>query len=295
MTDTVNEAIKAFEQANPDRDLLVISNTISRQLHSKLTAVLRTDKKHEKCTIFLTTFGGDPHGGYRVARCIRHSYKHVRLVIPSYCKSAGTLIAIAANELAIGDLGELGPLDIQVSKPSELNERGSGLDIIQALQMVMAHSQDAFRQMMLDLRHNARLSTRLAGEFASKISVGVAEPLYSQIDPNRLGEMQRAMRITHEYGERLGAYTGSLKDGALNRLVAGYPSHSFVIDRKEAKELFNSVDQPSTEEYEISNVLWDHLVTETEFGPMILKSKVEPQGDENGQGNQGPQPNPAGG
>lgn len=287
---TLNEAIKELHSAQPGRDFIVISAEVSRELHSKLTEQLREKGRHDKCTVFLTTFGGDPHGGYRVARCLRHHYKHVRLVIPSFCKSAGTLIAISADQLAIGDLGELGPLDIQVSKPSEIQERSSGLDIIQALEIVMQHAQSAFRQAMLDIRLGARLSTKLAGEFASNIAVGIAGPLYAQIDPNRLGEMQRAMKITHEYGMRLNIYASNLKSGALNKLVAGYPSHSFVIDRKEAKDLFNSVGPMTKEENNISQTLWSDLSTETDFGPLVLHVPDTHQGESNGQGNQGKAP-----
>ena len=51
------------------------------------------------------------------------------------------------------------------------------------------------------------------------------------------------MRIASEYGERLGKE--NLVEGGLNRLVAAYPTHGFVIDRTEAKEIFKSVQKPS--------------------------------------------------
>lgn len=266
----IQDAIDAAGAQHPGRDFIFISRTVERTLHRDVTAALGKEPTQENCTVFLTSFGGDPHAAYRIARCLRHHYKHLRIVIPSYCKSAGTLIVIAANEVAIGDLGELGPLDVQVSKPSEIFERGSGLDIMQALQVVLQHAHEAFGRTMMEIR-TAGLSTKLAGELATKIAAGVAEPLYSQIDPNRLGEMQRAMRIAHEYGERLNKYSGNLKPNALNRLVAEYPSHSFVIDRKEAKELFRNVGAPSVEECELSRILWDQFGEESGFGPLVAK------------------------
>ena len=54
------------------------------------------------------------------------------------------------------------------------------------------------------------------------------------------------MMIAHDYGERLS--TDNVKPEALNQLVAGYPSHSFVIDRKEAETLFRRVRRPTDEE-----------------------------------------------
>lgn len=175
----------------------------------------------------------------------------------SFCKSAGTLIAIGANELAIGDLGELGPLDVQVSKPTEILERGSGLDYTQALSVALEHALAAFGQSLLQMRGgHLRLSTKLAGELACRLACGVVEPLYAQIDPNRIGEMQRAIQIAHDYGRRLDGHGSNLLEGALDRLVAGYPSHGFVIDRKEARQLFRKVDALTTAEQAACQALW---------------------------------------
>jgi hypothetical protein len=276
----LQEAIARLVASTPDRDILLISEGISRKLHHDLSLVIAKDQQHKKCTLFLTTRGGDPDGGYRIARCLQHHYDHIRLVIPSLCKSAGTLVAIGANEIIIGDLGELGPLDIQVRKASELEERSSGLDIIQALEAAQTHARQAFHTTLVEIRKGGRLSTKLAGEFAANVAIGVAAPLYNQIDPNRLGEMQRAMRIAHEYGERLNRSSRALRNGALDNLIAGYPSHSFVIDRKEASELFSSVQHPSAEEKEFCRILWNVLGEQSGYGPTFIRDEPNTQGEQ---------------
>ncbi|WP_157652443.1 SDH family Clp fold serine proteinase [Burkholderia ubonensis] len=277
MGPTLEVAVAELRAECPDRDFIVVSRGIERQLHTDLTNLLK-DKTRPKVTVFLTTYGGDPHGGFRFARCLRHNYEHVRLVVPSFCKSAGTLIAIAANELAIGDFGELGPLDVQVIKPSELAERGSGLEVMEALNISAAHAQQVFSQNLVDLRQTWRLSTKLAGEFAGILAAAAVQPLYAQIDPARLGEMQRAMRIALEYGDRLSSASHSLRTGALEQLVSGYPSHSFVIDRKEARQLFNSVHAPTEAETKICSILWSQLSEQRQLGPMFLP-EIQPEGE----------------
>ncbi len=274
-------AIDALYAEKPDHDFIVISHPIERALHQKLTAVLDKNRQlggaRKKCTIFLTTYGGDAHAGFRVARCLRHHYSGVRLVVTSYCKSAGTLVAIGANELAIGDVGELGPLDVQVSKPTEILERGSGLDYTQALMVALDHAQTAFSQSLLQMRGRLRLSTKMAGELASRLACGVVEPLYAQIDPNRIGEMQRAIQIAHEYGRRLDGHGSNLKEGALDTLVAGYPSHSFVIDRKEARQLFHLVDSLTSAEQGACNKLWFLMRDQIEFCDLLHPSSKQPE------------------
>lgn len=255
---TGNSAIDGLRAAHPERDFVVINSLVDRDLHYKLSRLLSAKRQHDSCTVFLTTPGGDPNGGYRAARCLRHHYKHVRLAVPSICKSAGTLIAIAADELAIGDLGELGPLDIQVRKSSELAESSSGLDIMQALQAVTTHAQDAFHRLMFGTR-GFGLSTKLCAEFAATVAAGIATPLISQIDPIRLGEMQRANSVALEYGQRLNRHSENLTDGALERLISDYPAHGFVIDRKEAAELFHRVYHLNDAEKAFCDAAWNFV------------------------------------
>lgn len=283
---TFDEGIAALRAEDPDRDYVVISAPITRQLHIQLSMALATFKKHDALTIFLTTLGGDPDGAYRIGRCLRHHYKTVRIAIPSWCKSAGTLIAIAADELAVGDFGELGPLDIQVYKGSELQERSSGLDITEALGAVTSHTRETFHEMLKETR-NLGLSTKLSAEFAAQVSTAVAAPLFTQIDPIRLGELQRLTRIAGEYGKRLDAYKKNLKDGALDRLILEYPSHSFVIDRKEAKELFHRVSPMTIAEDTFSNAIWHITSTQVDLPPQFVDINST---EEDGEGTENEQP-----
>lgn len=167
-----DEAVAALRVENPARDLVFISHSIDRALHRILSFRLNTYKRNDACTVFLTTYGGDPHAGFRVARCLQHHYSHVRLVVPSYCKSAGTLIAIAAQQLAIGDMGELGPLDLQFTKPSEVLERESGLDYMQGLNVALTHAMQAFTAFLEVKRGGMRLPTNQAGKLASEVACG---------------------------------------------------------------------------------------------------------------------------
>ena len=281
-----DEVVQALKESRPDHDFLVISSPISRDLHYKLSSLLAKKKKKNSCTVFLTTYGGDPDGGYRIARCLRHHYpEFLRVAVASWCKSAGTLVAIVANELAIGDFGELGPLDIQVHKGSELQERSSGLDIIQALAAITSHTKMTFHEMLRETR-GMGLSTKLSAEFAAHVSSAVAAPLFSQIDPMRLGEMQRATRIAFEYGQRLNRYSENLKPEALDLLINAYPSHSFVIDRKEAKELFNNVSTLTTEEQHFVDLLWPMIRFQAEVADIVPDEQAEDQpepGEQNEQ------------
>ncbi|WP_250910091.1 SDH family Clp fold serine proteinase [Escherichia coli] len=90
---------------------LVITTSPKRLKKEKLTMV------YKKMFFFcVATYGGDPSAGYRIGRALQHNYEHITVLVVGPCKSAGTLMAVAAHKLVIGDMGELGPLDIQLKK-----------------------------------------------------------------------------------------------------------------------------------------------------------------------------------
>lgn len=253
----MHRLVKRFEQF--DEDLILYIGDISRQGYEQITHVCQTQKLSESAYVILITSGGDPHAGFRIARCIRHHYRSFKLLVPDICKSAGTLIAIGADELIIADRGELGPLDIQMTKPDELMERSSGMDIQQGLELLRKQTYTAFEEFMYSTHTRTRVSTKMAAEISAKLAGSVFQPIFSQVDPVRLGEIFRANAVGFEYGNRLNADSQNLKANALVNLITGYPAHSFVIDRKEAGTLFERVRAPDERERTLLHSLYTML------------------------------------
>ncbi len=82
-------------------------------------------------------------------------------------------------------------------------------------------------------------------------------PLYSQVDPLHIGEAGRAMLIALDYGSQLLENGQNITPGNLHKIISEYPSHSYVIDRKEADKLFHSVAEPSHEERILAECMGD--------------------------------------
>jgi Serine dehydrogenase proteinase len=215
-----------------------------RLLHEAASSVGRAPR----VVIWITTTGGDANAAYRMASCLQRNYKRVVGYVSTMCKSAGTLMAIGAHDLIIDDDAELGPLDIQVQKRDELWEYGSGLDSLEALEVLKTHSLSSFRDHVLEMRQNG-IPTKIASEVAKALTLGILAPIAGHLDPVSLGETNRRMRIAEEYSKRLDKHADNIKSyDALGELLTGYPSHGFVINREEAKTLFTRVREPSSEE-----------------------------------------------
>lgn len=214
-------------------------------------------RRRPRALLILSTYGGDPHSAYRIARCFQDHYQRFAVLVAGFCKSAGTLLLIGAHELVLLEQAELGPLDVQLRKTDEFGELSSGLTPMQALTVLQTRALNAFRETFLQLRLQLTLPTKTAAEMASTFATGLYQPIFAQVDPMRLGEMDRATRIAVEYGNRLDKRVSNLKDGALARLVAGYPAHEFIIDRDEAKEIFKNVREPTVAERDLINHIRD--------------------------------------
>jgi hypothetical protein len=252
--------------AAADCDLFVFSGGIygypysaERYADQFVDLILDKPDRRKKASLFLTTYGGDPDAAYRIARCLQNHYEGFRLLVAGPCKSAGTLIALGAEELAIAPTGELGPLDVQMAKPDEIAVSGSGLEIFSALHILTSHAFDKFEQYMLELtdKSGGVISTRTASDIAVKLITGMLHPVAAHIEPTRLGEAQRAMDIAKAYGKRLG--TANLKPGCMDTLILTYPCHSFVVDLQEARKLFVRVDEFTAAEKSVMEVLGKYV------------------------------------
>jgi hypothetical protein len=246
-------------------DILLYIGPIERPYDDRFVTRVKNRKILNNVILLLTTYGGDPHAAYRMARCLQEHYETTsgadgigppseqkvkgkfRLFVDSRCKSAGTILAAGANTLMLSDYGELGPIDVQIRKSDEVGERSSVLTPKHAMESLQTLALHHFEHAFKGLRFSEELSftTKLAAEVAQGLAVGLFEPIYAQIDPMRVGEYDRAMRIASEYGSRLGK--ANLKEGALEKLVTGYPAHGFVIDKKEARDIFKDVEEPTAD------------------------------------------------
>ena len=253
-----------------DTDIIAYIGDISRPYDDHLIRECRTRELRRNVLLILATFGGDAHAAYRIARCLQRFYQTTggrtnqptnnkfSVFLPSVCKSAGTILTLGADAVIMSDMAEMGPIDVQLRKPDEVGERTSGLTPIQALESLERQSKALFREHFEQLRFDQDLafSTKMAADIATSLTVGLMSPMYGQIDSMRLAEIERSLRISEDYGERLAV--SNLKPRALQRLLGEYPSHGFVIDREEAKDLFKSVAAPDDSLKKIERLI--HLV-----------------------------------
>jgi len=175
------------------------------------SALRRLNTEHPaNVLLILLSGGGSIEPAFQISKLCKSSAKERFVVsVPRRAKSAATLLALGADEIHMGPLGELGPIDPQL--------RGlPALGVVQALKTI------------------ASLSESHPGS-----SEMFARYLRMALTVEQIGYCERIAESAVQYAERLLStkpHLASRAAAAAQELVYEYKHHGFVIDRDEARE-----------------------------------------------------------
>ncbi|HAU0086793.1 TPA: hypothetical protein JBE65_01155, partial [Legionella pneumophila] len=179
--------------------------------------------------------GGQIEPAYFISTiCKEKSNNKFIVSIPSRAKSAATLIALGADEIHMGSLSELGPIDPQFKGLPALS-LSSALECICELCKKYPEASNMFAEYL-----SKTLTLEQLGYF-ERIS-GSAEHYAIRLLENKIDTLtNNPGKISH-------------------RLVYEYKDHAFVIDKDEAKEIFGpGVVKIDSEEYLIASEIYYFL------------------------------------
>lgn len=265
--------------AEYDADIYFYSGEIDNEGFGGLVQRVAKGAEHENCLLIMVTTGGLANSAYQIARLLQKTYTKFILFTPSYCKSAGTMVALGAHQLIMHDVSELGPLDVQLLNKDELAGRRSGLVVRSAFESLAETSFDLFEMFMTRIIGQSRgnISFKTASEISGQVSASLMAEVYSQINPDAIGNDHRDLKVALEYGNRLAEKSKNPADDTVYKLVHNYPSHDFIIDDEEAKTLFENVTAPTPCLYKLLNQIG--LVALQEASPTIVRRLRRPPAD----------------
>jgi hypothetical protein len=196
----------------------------------------------ESIHVILDTLGGSLDIAFKTVLALSRFAKRIEVFVPRRAKSAGTLIAIGANELYLSPFGELGPLDTQVRDPRNPAIRVSALDCYQSLDHVRAFGLDTLRVTFRALADETEILIPLTElvNTSANFTIASTGPILTQVNVFEYGTWARALRIGEMYAQTLLSRVGYDRNASAeiaNRLVYGYPHHPFPIDINEAKQI----------------------------------------------------------
>jgi hypothetical protein len=116
--------LKRISQLRGGRDILVIASDMTKNIPNVSNALDFSDilpvqdqlsvLKGKALDVIIETPGGLAEVAEDIVRQIRARYERVGMVIPGWAKSAGTILAMAGDEILMGNGSALGPIDPQI-------------------------------------------------------------------------------------------------------------------------------------------------------------------------------------
>lgn len=241
------ESIVCGHRIAADYDIIILhddSRMVKEDADRIYTSVAALKDK-KPILLVLYSSGGSIGSAYLIGKlCREHAKDRFIVGVPRQAKSAATLICCAADEIHMGSLSELGPIDPQIDGLPALGLKSS-----------VEHLADLVRQ------HPA------AAEMFAKY-------LHLSLKPVHLGYYERVAVSAMQYAERLlNLHKGNLPGPAAKMardLVYTYKDHGFVIDKGEAEKIFGAaILKSNTPEYELANSIYQVLSSVTQFATMF--------------------------
>jgi len=193
----------------------------------------------EKKPILLTLYsgGGSAGAAYLIGKlCREHSSRKFVVAVPRRAKSAATLLSCAADEIHMGALSELGPIDPQIDDMPALGLKNSVEHIAELVKAYPASSE---------------MFARYLAQSLNLINLGYYERVAESA-------MHYADRLLQPHQDNLNKSPSEIA----KLLVYGYKDHGFVIDKGEALSIFgDKTVKCASAEYDLANVIYEELKT----------------------------------
>lgn len=122
------QAIKAIETAHGSRVITMIHRQEQRSIFGysvarhidledaqTIIAAIKETPRDKPIDLVLHTPGGLVLAAMQIARAVEAHPAKVTVFVPVYAMSGGTLIALAADEIVLGEFSVLGPIDPQIA------------------------------------------------------------------------------------------------------------------------------------------------------------------------------------
>ncbi|MCL6446648.1 MAG: hypothetical protein K6U04_00620 [Armatimonadetes bacterium] len=202
--------------------------------------------RRKRIDLFLYTRGGDILTPWRLVHLIREYADEFNVLVPFRAYSAGTLVCLGADEIVMGKMGELGPID-----PSVVNAFNPQ-DPANPVARIPVNIEDVYSYLTL--------AREVAG-LTSEAELGkVFALLVERIHPLALGNVHRNYLLIRSLAARL---LGLRKNHdvraevqrVVDHLTEKLYAHNHMISRREAaEEIGLPVAYPSRE---LEKFIWD--------------------------------------
>ena len=207
--------------------------------------------------VLLHSSGGDALAAWKLISVLRERFKRVHVLVPFMAFSAATIFALGADEIVLHPHASLGPIDPQIAiQLPDGKQRNFAFEDVGAFLRFLRDEVGITEQVHV---------------------AGIADKLFSVVDPINVGAAKRASELSTDVGERLlRMHMTSAEDKSHARAIAenlnkSFFAHGDAVSRARAKELDLKVAKSNIE---LETAMWKAFLGIEAF--MDLREPFEP-------------------
>ena len=228
-----------------------LSTQVQPFVHEHLEAIGET----KTIDLFLYTRGGMTNSVLPLVNLLRNYCKKLNVLVPFVAHSAGTLICLGANNVVMGKMGELSPIDPTTANqfnpriiPGDINSPQVGISV-----------EDVFS--FFELSNDDKIGKK----FGETMTVSAFNSLTSSINPLALGNVYRIYQQIRLISKKLlKMHIKKIDDKKLDLIVEAFVkkffSHDYSIGYEETASILgkNIVKKTNSQEEALMNELLEH-------------------------------------
>lgn len=209
-------------------------------------ALSKIPRERRVLHLLLHSPGGLESSSFAIAKCLRRNFGRVITYVPHIAASGATVIALPSDEIVMGEISRLSPIDVQIYDGPSAR---SALSVIRGVSLM-----------------NKRYARTREEDIAFP-----DKALIRSVDLATWDEMRCSLLSVQRYATqllKLGGFEEPKAKGIAKELVYGYPTHDTVIDSEEVLRLgLRAVDasQRRREWQMMSAWYGDYLFTESPY------------------------------
>ena len=228
--------------ASPD---VIMRGDVIEQVYEQLRLIGHVPQ----IDLFLHSSGGQTEIPWRLITLIRDFCDRFGVLIPALAHSAATHLAMGADEIVMGPLSELGPVDPARAHPLLPSPKENGTPMTVSVQ---------------DLRHCVEFIKTEVGDSSPEATAAVIAALFDKIHPLAIGAIQQSYALARLISKKaLSTHMNpSTEQAQIDHIVHVLSdecfSHHYRIGWKEAKEIGLKVTYAEGELWETIWALYKH-------------------------------------
>lgn len=248
--------IQRIERIRQRKLLVLACSNIDQDIIPKLYSHLKLVGHVKQLDVLIHCRGGVINAARRIALLLRKFTDKLSFIVPYYCESSGTILALSADEIISGDMAIFSPIDPHLSGSS-----GGG---------------DESTLSFLDIKRFGNMCEEWFGIDATKANEEQVSLLCNSIFPPTLTAFYRITQEAEQIADELLNYQINdvdIRKKVIGKLMHGYNSHHYAITTEEMHEMGLNISRDE----EVEDLAW--LISEeiqTIVGGALRHSLEEP-------------------